>query len=48
MVERKDFVANPKRQYCAFQCGEHNCSANNEKNGKHYEYPCLSHFTEEH
>ena len=26
MVKRKAFLANPKRQYLVFQCGEHDCS----------------------
>ena len=28
------------------QC-EHDCSANNKKNGDYYEYPSLSHFVNE-
>ena len=30
------------------QCGEHDCSAHNENNGDYYDYPSLSHFTDEH
>ena len=48
MVERKDFPANPKRQYRAAQCGEHDCSAHNKKNVYYYEYLSLTHFTDEH
>ena len=44
---KKAFLANPKHQYRASQCAEHDCSANNKKNEDYYEYPCLSHFTEE-
>ena len=47
MVEKKALIANPKHQYCVFQCGEHNYSANNKKNGDYYEYLSLSHFTDE-
>ena len=45
MLERK--VANSKHQYRMSQCGEHDYSANNKKNGDDYEYPSLSHFTDE-
>ena len=45
MVERKAFLANPKHQYRVSQCGEHDCSAHNEKNEDYNEYPSLSHFT---
>ena len=44
MVERKAFLANLKHQDCASQYGEHDCSANNKKNGDYYEYRSLSHF----
>ena len=47
MVERKTFLANPKYQYHVSQCGEHDCSANNKRNGDYYEYPSLPHFTDE-
>ena len=47
MEERKGFLANQKLQYRVSQCGEHYCSANNKKNGDCYEYPRLSHFTDE-
>ena len=33
MVERKAFLANPKHEYRASQGGEHDCGANNKKNG---------------
>ena len=39
MVERKAFLANPKRQYHVSQWGEHDCS------GDYNEYQSLSHFT---
>ena len=45
MMERKAFLENQKHQDRASQCGEHDCSANNKKNGYYYEYPSLSHFT---
>ena len=48
MVERKAFLANPKLQHRVSQRGEHDCSANNEKNGDYYEYPSLSDYTDEH
>ena len=48
MGERKAFLANPKHQNRASQCGEHGCSANNEKNRVYYEYLSLSHFTDKH
>ena len=47
MVERKAFPANQKHQYCVSQRGEHDCSAHNKKNGDYYDYPSLSHFTDE-
>ena len=48
MVERKAFLANPMPQYRASQCGEHDYSRHNKKNGDYNEYPGLSHFTNEH
>ena len=47
MVERIDFVANPKHQYRASQCGEQDCYAHNEKNGDYKEYLSLPHFLDE-
>ena len=47
MVERKAFLANRKRQYHVSRCAEHECNANNKKNGYCYEYPNLSHFMDE-
>ena len=47
MVERKAFLANPKHQYRVSQCGEHDCSAPNKKNGDYYENPSLTHFMDE-
>ena len=47
MMEGKAFLANPKHQYHVSQCGEHDYSANNKKNGDYYEYPSSSHFANE-
>ena len=47
MVGRKAFLENQKHQYCASQWGEHDCSVDNKKNGDNYEYPSLTHFTDE-
>ena len=33
IVERKAFLANPKHQVHVSECGEHDCSAKNKKNG---------------
>ena len=46
-MERKAFHANPKHQYHASQCGEHDFSAYNEKNGHYYDFPSWTHFTDE-
>ena len=43
----KAFPANPKRQNHLSQCGEHDCRANNKKNGDYYGYPSLSHLIDE-
>ena len=43
-IEKK----NLKHQYRVSQCVERHCSANNKKNGEYYEYPGLSHLTDEH
>ena len=48
MVERKGYLANPKRQYHVSQSGEHDYSTPNEKNGDYKEYPSGSHFMDEH
>ena len=48
MVERKDFIANPKHQYRASQSREHDCYAHNEKNRDYNEYPSFSHFMDGH
>ena len=45
MVERKASLANPKHQDGVSQCGEHDRSTNNKKNGDYYEYTSLPHFT---
>ena len=47
MVERKASFANPKHRYRVSQYGEHDYHANSKKNGDYYEYPSLSHFTDE-
>ena len=47
MVERKAFLSNLKHQYRVSQYGEQDCSANSKRNGDYYEYPSLSHFTDE-
>ena len=44
---KKSFLANPKHQYRASQCGEHAIRANNNKNGGCNEHPSLSHLTDE-
>ena len=43
---KKPFTANLRLQYRASQCGEHDCCANNRKNGDYYMHPCLSHLTD--
>ena len=47
MAEKKAFLANQKHQDHVPQYGEHGCSANNKKKGHYYEYPSLSHFSDE-
>ena len=47
MVGRKAFLANPKQPYRLSQCGEHDWSAKNKKDGDYYGHPKLSHFTDE-
>ena len=47
MVEKKDFLENPRHQYHVPQCGEHGCGANNKKNEDYYEHQSLSLFTDE-
>ena len=46
MEERKAYPANSKHQHGVSQCGEHDCSALNKKNGDYYEYPSLFNFTD--
>ena len=48
MVEKKAFLANPKRQDCVSQCGEHDYSTHNKNNRDYYEYTSLSLFMDEH
>ena len=45
---KKAFPTISRHQYHVSQCGEHDCCANNNKNGDYYVYPSLSHFTDEH
>ena len=45
---RKRFSCKSKHQYRASQYGEHDCNAHNKKNADYYEYPSLTHFTDEH
>ena len=47
MVEQKAFLVEQKHQCRVSQCGEHDCSANNKKNGDYYKYRTLSHFMDE-
>ena len=44
---KKGLLANPQHQYHVSQCGERDCHASDKKNGDYFEYPSLSHFTEE-
>ena len=48
MAESKAFLANLMHQHHLSQQGEHNCNAYNKKDRDFYEYPSLSHFTDEH
>ena len=43
---KKAFPANLKHQYRVSQCGEHDCCANNNKNGDYYVRASLCHFTD--
>ena len=47
MVETKACPTNPKHQHRVSQCGEHDCRANNKKNGNNYKYPSLSYSIDE-
>ena len=44
---KKAFPINPKHQYRVSHYGEHDCNANNKKNGDCYGYLDLSHFLDE-
>ena len=46
--ERKSFSCKSQASNHVPQCGEHDSSAHNENNGDFYDYPSLSHFTDEH
>ena len=48
MMERNAFLANPKQQYHASECGEHDYSTQKEKNEDYNEYPSFSNFMDEH
>ena len=48
MVEKKALLANPKHQHRVSQWGKHDCSANKKKNRDYYEYPSVTHLTDEH
>ena len=47
MVRRKAFLLILKHQYRVSQNGEQDYSANNKGNGDYYQYPSLSHLTDE-
>ena len=44
---KKGFLTNPKTHYHVSRYGERDCHADNKKNRDYYEYPSLSHFTDE-
>ena len=46
-MEEQAFLVNPTHQYRVSECGGHDCSANNKKDGDYYKYPSLPHFTNE-
>ena len=48
IVERNAFLVDPKHQYRVSECGEHDCSTQNEKNGDYNKYPSFYHFMDEH
>ena len=43
----KSFLAKLKHQDRVSQYGEHDCSAQNKKNGDYYKYPSLSYLMDE-
>ena len=45
--EEKLFFQIQNDEYHVSQWGEHDCRAHNQKNGFYYEYPSLTHFTDE-
>ena len=47
MVEGEAFLANLKHQYRVSECGEHDCTPYNKKNGDYYAYQCLPYFMDE-
>ena len=47
MVERKTFPTNIRHQYHVPQCGKHDFSAINKKNGDYDENPSLTHLMDE-
>ena len=44
---KKSFLCKSKASISCIQWAEHDCSANNKKNGDYYERPSLSHFMDE-
>ena len=44
MAERKAFHANPKRQYHGSRCGEHDCSAQSQKEHRFLAEPKFDSF----
>ena len=44
---KESFSSKSKALIHVCQYEEHDCRADNKKNGDHYEYPSLSHFTNE-
>ena len=44
---KESFSCKSKASISYIQYGEHNCSANKKKNGDYFEYPSLSHFSDE-
>ena len=46
-VGKKALPVNPMHQYHVSHYGEHDCSANNKKNGDCHGYLSLSHFVDE-
>ena len=45
---KKSFSWQNKDLISCIPIGEHDCSAHNKKNVDYYEYPSVTHFTDEH